>query len=212
MRKLATLFALTAATPAFAASGPFFSLTNTDFIVTMAFILFILVLFYFKVPSILGGMLDKRAEGIQSELDEARALREEAQTILASYERKQKEVQEQADRIVAQAKDEAVAAAEQAKLDLQSSIARRLAAAEDQIASADASAVKAVLDQAITVAVAAADAVIAKGMTATDGNKLIDAAIAEVDAKLHQQKIYRQLHKFQVVKQLLLKKQEERKS
>ena len=118
MRKLATLLALTAASPAFAASGPFFSLGNTDFVVTLAFILFIAVLFYFKVPSMLGGMLDKRAEGIQSELDEARALREEAQTILASYERKQKEVQEQADRIVAHAKEEATLAAEQAKQDL----------------------------------------------------------------------------------------------
>ena len=185
MRKLATLLALTAASPAFAASGPFFSLGNTDFVVTLAFILFIAVLFYFKVPSLLGGMLDKRAEGIQSELDEARALREEAQTILASYERKQKEVQEQADRIVAHAKEEATLAAEQAKQDLEVSIARRLAAAQDQIASAEASAVKEVRDQAVVIAVGAANDVIAKGMTATDGNKLIDAAIAEVDAKLH---------------------------
>ena len=185
MRKLATLLALTAATPAFAASGPFFSLGNTDFVVLLAFLLFIAVLFYFKVPSLLGGMLDKRAEGIQSELDEARALREEAQTILASYERKQKEVQEQAERIVAQAKADAQAAAEQAKEDLKTSIARRLAAAEDQIESAQNSAVKEVRDQAIVIAVGAADEVIAKGMSAADGNKLIDAAIAEVDAKLH---------------------------
>ncbi|MFY0594858.1 MAG: F0F1 ATP synthase subunit B [Cognatishimia sp.] len=185
MRKLATLLALTAATPAFAASGPFFSLGNTDFVVLLAFILFILVLIKFKVPGMLAGMLDKRAEGIQSELDEARALREEAQTILASYERKQKEVQEQADRIVAQAKTDAEAAAEQAKEDLKTSIARRLAVAEDQIESAQASAVKEVRDQAIVIAVGAANEVIAKGITAADGNKLIDAAIAEVDAKLH---------------------------
>lgn len=185
MRKLATLLALTAATPAFAASGPFFSLANTDFVVLLAFILFILVLIKFKVPGLLAGMLDKRAEGIQSELDEARTLREEAQTILASYERKQKEVQEQAERIVAQAKTDAEAAAEQAKEDLKTSIARRLAAAEDQIESAQASAVKEVRDQAIVIAVGAANEVIAKGMTAADGNKLIDAAIAEVDAKLH---------------------------
>ena len=89
MRKLAILFALTAASPAFAASGPFFSLGNTDFVVLIAFIVFIGVLFYFKVPGMIGGMLDKRADDIKSELDEARALREEAQTILASYERKQ---------------------------------------------------------------------------------------------------------------------------
>ncbi|MEQ9695318.1 F0F1 ATP synthase subunit B [Shimia sp. SDUM112013] len=185
MRKLATLIALTAASPAFAASGPFFSLKNTDFIVFLAFILFIAVLFYFKVPSLLAGMLDKRAEGIQSELDEARALREEAQTLLASYERKQKEVQEQADRIVEHAKAEAANAAELAKADLKASIARRLAAAEEQIASAEAGAVKEVRDQAITVAIAAANDVIAKQMTAAQGNKLIDDAIAEVEAKLH---------------------------
>lgn len=185
MRKLATILALTAASPAFAASGPFFSLKNTDFIVLLAFILFILVLIKFKVPSLLGGMLDKRAEGIQSELDEARALREEAQTLLASYERKQKEVQEQADRIVEHAKAEAANAADLAKEDLKASIARRLAAAGDQIASAEAAAVKEVRDQAITVAVSAANEVIAKQMTAAQGNKLIDDAIAEVDAKLH---------------------------
>lgn len=185
MRKLITLAAITAASPAFAASGPFFSLHNTNFIVLLAFILFIAVLFYFKVPGLLGGMLDKRAEGIQSELDEARALREEAQTILASYERKQKEVQEQADRIVEHAKAEAANAAELAKEELKRSIARRLAAAEDQIASAEAAAVKEVRDQAITVAVGAAKDVIAKQMTAAEANKLIEAGISEVDAKLH---------------------------
>lgn len=177
--------ALLSASPALAAKGPFVSLGNTDFVVLIAFLLFLGVLIYFKVPGLLGGMLDKRAEGIQSELDEARTLKEEAQALLASYERKQAEVKEQADRIVAQAKSDAETAAEQAKADLETSIARRLAAAEDQIASAQAKAVKDVRDQAATVAVMAARDVIAKQMTSADGNKLIDAAIAEVDAKLH---------------------------
>ena len=46
-------------------------------------------------------MLDSRRDGSSPRSNEARALREEAQTLLASYERKQKEVQAQADRIVA---------------------------------------------------------------------------------------------------------------
>ncbi|KIC12429.1 ATP F0F1 synthase subunit B [Leisingera sp. ANG-M1] len=181
---LALSLALVSGTPAFAAGGGF-SMANTDFVVWLAFLLFIGILLLVKVPSLLGGQLDNRAEGIQKELDEARALREEAQTVLASYERKQQEVQAQADQIVAAARDEAARAAEQAKADLETSIARRLAAAEEQIASAEASAVKEVRDQAITIAVAAADQVISKQMTASDANKLIDAAIADVDAKLH---------------------------
>ncbi|SFE79242.1 ATP synthase F0 subcomplex B subunit [Sulfitobacter brevis] len=182
---LATLLTAVAASPAFAATGPFFSLGNTDFVVLLAFILFIAVLFYFKVPSTLGSMLDKRADGIKTELEEARALREEAQTLLASYERKQKEVQDQADRIVTAAREEAESAAVQARAELARSLERRIAAAEEQIGSAQAAAVKDVRDRAVTIAIAAARDVIAKQMTAADGNKLIDDAIAQVDAKLH---------------------------
>ncbi|MEP2782247.1 MAG: F0F1 ATP synthase subunit B [Pseudoruegeria sp.] len=184
MKKLILTLAV-AGSPAFAASGPFFSLGNTNFIVTLGFLLFIAVLFYFKVPGMIGGMLDKRAEEIKSDLDEARVLREEAQSVLASYERKQKEVQEQSERIVAQAKEEAKQAAVAAKVELEKSIARRLAAAEDQIASAQASAVKDVRDTAATVAVKAASDVVAKQMTAAEGNALIDAAIKDVSEKLH---------------------------
>ena len=58
--------------------------------------------------------------------------------MLASYEKKQTEVQAQADRILEAARAEAAAAAEQAKADIVTSVARRLAAAEEQIASAEA--------------------------------------------------------------------------
>ncbi|MBV7377850.1 F0F1 ATP synthase subunit B [Maritimibacter dapengensis] len=185
MKKLFSLLPFVAAGPAVAATGPFVSLGNTDFIVLLAFIAFVLVLLYFKVPGMIGGLLDKRADGIKAELEEARALREEAQTILASYERKQKEVAQQADQIVEHAKAEAAAAAEVAKEDLKSSIARRLAAAEDQIKSAESAAIKEVRDSAITTAIAAAQDIISKKMTAAEGNKLIDAAIKDVETKLH---------------------------
>ncbi len=184
MKKLAALLIL-AGSPALASSGPFFSLRNTDFVVTVSFLLFVAVLMYFKVPALLGGLLDKRAQGIRSDLDAARALHDEARSVLASYERNQKEMQEQADMIVTSAKREAVAAAEQAKLDLKTPIARRLQAAEDQIASAEASAVRAVRDQAVSVAVAAAGDLIAGQMTAADKGGLSDAAIREFEAKLH---------------------------
>lgn len=182
---LTALFAL-AASPALAAGDkPFFSLANTDFVVLIGFVVFIGIVIYFKVPGLVGGMLDKRADGIKAELDEAKALREEAQSLLATYERKQKEVQEQANRIVAAAKEEATNAATAAKDDIAKSITRRLAAAEEQIASAEASAIKAVRDQAITVAVSAAKDVMAKQMDAKAAGTLIDESIATVGEKLH---------------------------
>jgi F-type H+-transporting ATPase subunit b len=187
MRILLTATAATlAASPAFAAGDKgFFSLGNTDFIVLLAFLVFVGVLLYMKVPSKVGGMLDGRADGIRSDLDEARALREEAKSLLASYERKQKEVQEQADRIVASAKEEAARAADDAKAEIVSSVARRLAGAEEQIAAAQASAVKEIRNQAVVVAVGAAQDLIAEQMDAKAANSLIDSAIADVGAKLH---------------------------
>jgi F-type H+-transporting ATPase subunit b len=184
MKKLSIPFALMAS-PALAASGPFFSLQNTDFVVLVAFLIFVGFLVYMGVPKMLVAMLDKRAATIKAELDEARALREEAKSVLASYERRQKEVAEQTDRIIASAKDEAMAAAAQAKEDLKLAMERRLAAAEEQIASAEAAAVKQVRERAVSVAIAAAGDLLAKQVTAESAAASIDAAIAQVDAKLH---------------------------
>jgi F-type H+-transporting ATPase subunit b len=184
MKKLSILLTLLAS-PAMAASGPFFSLQNTNFVVLIAFLCFIGILIYMKVPAKLTGMLDARAATIKAELDEARSLREEAKSILATYERRQKEVQEQADRIVSSARDEALAAAAQAKEDLKASIARRLASATEQIASAEANAIRQVREQAVSVAIAAAGDVLSKQMTAEAASSSIDDAIAQVEARMH---------------------------
>ena len=185
MTRLSVILFTLMASPALAASGPFFSLYNTNFVVTIAFVCFVSVVLYLGVPKILAKMLDARADGIRAELEEARSLREEAKALLASYEKKQTEVQAQADRILEAARVEAAAAAEQAKADIVTSVARRLVAAEEQIASAEAAAVKEVRDQAIVLAVGAARDIIASQMTAADGNSLIDDAIAQVSTKLH---------------------------
>jgi len=181
---LAAMVLLTA-TPAFAAKDGKSLLDNTDIVVSIAFVLFIGLLIYLGVPKLIGKMLDDRADAIKTEIDEARALQEEAKTILASYERKRKEVAAQSEGIIAAAKEEAQLAAIAAKEALKATIVRRLQAAKDQIQSAQDAAVREVKDTAVTIAIAAAGDVIASKMAASDGNALIDAAIKDVGAKLH---------------------------
>lgn len=164
---------------------PLTSLRNTNFVVLLAFLIFIGLLMYVGVPDKLAGVLDARAVRIKAELDEAKALRDEAKALLASYDAKQQEVLEQSARIISAAKEEAQAAAAQAKADLKESISRRLVAAEEQIASAEASALRQVRESAISVAIAAAADVLAKQSTAETASASIDAAIATVDAKFH---------------------------
>lgn len=185
MKRLGIIAALTA-TPAMAAGDyPFFSLYNTDLVVAIAFVIFIGILVYFKVPQKLSGLLDGRAEGIRSELAEARKLREDAMELRASFERKQIEVKQEADRIVASAKEAAQAAAAQAQIDLDDSIKRRMKAAEEQLASAEAAAIRDIRNAAVSVAIAAAGDVIRKNTSAEDANAMIADSIKTVEAQLH---------------------------
>lgn len=186
MRSLTLMMAILA-TPAMAAPAgkPFFSLYNTDLVVLMAFIIFVGILVYFKVPPKIAGLLDARAVSIKAELDEARRLREEALALHASFERKQTEVKAEAEAIVEKAKVDAQYAAEQAKAEIEASIARRLKAAEDQIASAEAGAIRDVRNAAVSVAIAAAGDVMAKQMDTERSDALIKKAIATAQDRLH---------------------------
>jgi F-type H+-transporting ATPase subunit b len=188
MRRIALIPAgLLIASPALAAAGdyPFFSLYNTDIVVAIAFVLFLGILGYYRVHTIIFGLLDRRAAAIRGDLDEARQLREEAQQLLASYERKQREVEAQADRIVETAKREAKEAAEQARRDIETSFERRLRTAEDQIRSAEEAAIRSVRNRAVNVAIAAAADVIGKQMKADEANKLIEDGIGHVEGRMH---------------------------
>ena len=184
---LATSALTLIAAPAFAAGGDygFASFFNTNYVVLIGFILFLALLFYFNVPAMILKMLDDRAETIRSELDEARNLRDEAQAVLAAYERKSREVAEQSQRIIDHAREEARLAADAAKEDLKQSIARRLKAAEEQITSAEEKATRELRNRAVDVAITAAAKILADSTTATEANKRIDAAIVEVESRLH---------------------------
>ncbi len=160
-------------------------LNNTNIVVGIGFVIFVGILVYFGVPGMLTRMLDSRAVKIRADLDEARALREEAQMLLASFERRQKEVAVQAEEIVVAARHEAEAAAEAAKEDIRKSVARRLHTATEQIEAAEQAAVRQIKDRAVAVAIAAAGDVMKGKMKADDANALIDAAIEDVGAKLH---------------------------
>lgn len=160
-------------------------LNNTDIVVAIGFVLFIGVLIYYRVPGMLITRLDARSVRIKAELDEARALREEAQSLLASYERKQKEIQAQAEEIVTAARSEAEKSVVAAKEDIRKSVARRLRIATEQIEAAEQAAVRQIRDRAVSIAVAAAAEVMRERISKRDADALIDSSIAEVGKRLH---------------------------
>lgn len=113
---------------------------NPQFWVLVAFLIFVGLVLYYRVPAMIGKMLDERAEAIRKELDEARRLREEAQALLADYQKKAKEAETEAKSIIDQAKTEAETLAAEARKALAENIQRRSKLAEDKIARAEAQA------------------------------------------------------------------------
>ncbi|MEZ5841176.1 MAG: ATP F0F1 synthase subunit B [Hyphomicrobiales bacterium] len=150
-----------------------------------AFLVFFAIVFYMKAPSKAGEALDKRAAAIKAELDEARRLRDEAQGILAEYQRKRQNAEREADDIVAQAKAEAERLTEETSSSLKEMIERRTRAAEIKIAQAEAQAIADVRAAAADVAVAAAEKILTGKVSGDVANGLIAASIAEVKSKLN---------------------------
>src|SRR4051812_4318858 len=89
---------------------------------TVAFVLFVALLLYLKAPARITAMLDERAARITLELAEARRLREEAQALLAEYQKKRVEAEQDAVKIVELAKREAEVYAHEARQKLAETI------------------------------------------------------------------------------------------
>ncbi len=147
-------------------------------------IMFFGLLIYMKVPKAILGGLDSKIDRIQKELDEAKRLREEAQALLAEYERKRKAAQSEADDIIAAAKEDAKRMSAEAQIALEELIIRRTKSVEEKIAQAQAHAVSEVRARSADVTIQAAQKLLEKQML-KNGDELINQSIKEVGAKLN---------------------------
>lgn len=160
-------------------------LRMAEFWVAVAFVAFVLILLYYRVPKLIAKALDDRAEAIRKELDEARRLREEAQALLADYQKKHRNVGQETDTIVETARREAEALANETRASLKESLERRTRMAEEKIQRAEAQAVDEVRASAIDVAIAAAEKILREKMAAGGDAALIDQGIRDLRGRLN---------------------------
>ncbi len=150
-----------------------------------AVILFFGVLTYLKVWGKIAGALDSRSEGIRKDLDEARRLREEAQVLLADYQRKRREAEVEAQAIVAEAKLEAERLTNEATIALEDMVRRRTATAEAKIAQAETQAIAEVRAKAASVAISAAEKILVDKVKGSVAEKILTQSIDSVKARLN---------------------------
>lgn len=161
-----------------------FNIQGAEFWVFVAFLIFIGLLAW-KARGVMTGALDARGDRIRNELDEAQRLREEAQALLADYQRRQRDAVQEAEAMLRAAEEEAVRVRERAEADLAASIKRREQQALDRIAHAEATAQADVRNMAVDIAIAATRQILAEKMDAAKAAELVDGAIQEIPNKLH---------------------------
>jgi F-type H+-transporting ATPase subunit b len=161
-----------------------FGLDQT-FFAFVGLLIFLGIVVYLKVPGMMAKSLDDRADQIRNELAEAKRLREEAQHLLAEYQRKRKEAEAEAAQIVATAGREAEMLTAEAKAKTDEFVANRTALSEQKIKQAEADAIKAVRSAAVDLAIAAAETVLAKRADAKVQSDLFKTAVGDVKARLN---------------------------
>jgi F-type H+-transporting ATPase subunit b len=157
---------------------------DATFWATIALFVFIGVVLYLKVPSMITKALDGRIKDIETELAEAERLRAEAKALLEDYQRRREEAEKEAEGIVAAAREDAFRLTAEAGTALETLIARRTRAVEEKIAQAEAQAVAEVRARSADLAVEAARVLLQKQMT-TQGDALVERAIKDVGERLN---------------------------
>ncbi len=158
--------------------------SSPEFWVAVAFVIVVVGLFKPGSKAILS-VLDKRANRIRQNLEEAQQLREEAQKTLAEYQRMQRDAGKEAEEILDNAKNEAKRLQEKAAKDLENQLARREQHALEKIAQAEAKALQEVRDQAVQVAIAATTRLLRDQIDQPKSDALIDEAIKDLPKKLN---------------------------
>ncbi|OYU02469.1 MAG: hypothetical protein CFE36_05965 [Sphingomonadaceae bacterium PASS1] len=154
---------------------------DATMLVALAMLVVILLALWKKVPAMIAGALDGQIAGIKQQLDQATALRAEAENIKSEYEAKAKQAIVDADAMKASAEAEANLIVARAKSDATALIERRAKAAEEKIAAAERAAIADVRNKAASAAAAAAAQLIAAHHDAKADAALIDQSIASLN-------------------------------
>ncbi|MDE2229005.1 MAG: F0F1 ATP synthase subunit B [Alphaproteobacteria bacterium] len=157
---------------------------EAEFWVLIAFVIAMAVVVW-KARSALLGMLDRRAEKIKAEIDEAWRLADEAQKTLAQHQLRQRDALKEAETIMAQARDEAERAAQEGHKDLAAALERRKRLAAERLTLEEQKALNEVRATAVDVAIAAVRRVLAEDLDAKHRAALVDQAIAALPETLH---------------------------
>ena len=169
-----------------AGSKKMFSLDNTDFVVLISFLLFLGILIYFKVPSIIAAFLDKRSSDIQDEIQRASEILEEARNILSSIEADHIRTSETIEKMIANTKDRAVEEEDKAKKYIEELMKNKLNSAEGQVKSSERKIFEEIERRAIDLSIEKVRVKLSESLSSKAYDKQLDTSMKSVEKGLKQ--------------------------
>lgn len=158
---------------------------DAEFYVLLGFLVFVCLLGYLGVHTMIFKALDARGAAIADELEQAAKLRAEATALLASFEKKRIEAEKQVVAILAEAQAQADQLAVEAARRAEDFVARRTKQAEGKIALAEVQAAADVRSAAADLAARAAEIVLRAETQGAAGGELIAREIADLKSRLN---------------------------
>ena len=171
-----------------AGSKKIISLDNTDFVVLISFLIFVGVLIYFKVPSIVGAFLDKRSNDIQNEIEKAGEILEEAKKILSSIEADHIKTSETIGQMVESARSRAGEEEDKAKKQIEELMKNKLISAEGQVMSNERKILEEIEGRAIDLSIEKVRMKLSKSLSSSDYDNQFDVSIQSIEKGL--KKVY----------------------
>ena len=177
-------FALSFGVSYAAGSKKLISLDNTDFVVLISFLIFVGVLVYFKVPSIVGAFLDKRSNDIQNEIEKAGEILEEAKKILSSIEADHIRTSKTIGQMVETAKSRAGDEEEKAKKNIEELVKNKLISAKGQVMSNERKILEEIEGRAIDLSIEKVRMKLSKSLSSSDYDNQFDVSIQSIEKGL----------------------------
>jgi F-type H+-transporting ATPase subunit b len=165
-----------------ASSGSFLITPNVGLMiwVLVVFLVSFLILRRYVFPAI-GGVLDRRAESIAAEIDDAAKIREEAQKMLADYRERLNEARGQADEIITRAQKAAEVHEREARETATAKREEMLEQTRRDIEAETRRAIQEIRREVADLTVMATEKVTRKTLSTDDQRRLVQDAISELD-------------------------------
>ncbi len=144
----------------------------------------LIVLIFRPLSRTVVGALDGHAAKVRAELDGAKRLREEAQSLLANYQRQRVSGEDQARSIVEHARVETERQVERHRAELEASLKRRTEQVIGRIAQEEARAVQELRAYTATLAIRTTERLLRERVDGPHAQAMLDGAIEQLGRKL----------------------------